>query len=95
MFLPEFLVVNLILSDGDKSKFERKALFNPNWKYVGINSGMIEPNKVCTIINFLEDFYFINEMIPFEIQNKFKDKKTIYNSKIIPNKKLKKKIIKI
>ena len=36
---PEFIVLNLILGDGDYSKLGRKIIFNPNIKYIGIGKG--------------------------------------------------------
>lgn len=86
MFDPEFIVINLILCDGDKEKFERKTIFSPNLKFIGIISGILSPNKICTIINSSEDIYEINELVPPEIQNEFKSKKALYNSKNIPSK---------
>ena len=87
MFDPEFIVINLILGDGDRSKFERKLIFNPNLQYIGICSGILPPNKVCTIISFCEEFFGINENIPEEVKNKYKSKKNNYNSKTIKSKK--------
>ena len=86
----EFLVINMILGDGDKSKFERKVIFNPNLKYIGIISGIVPPNKFCIIINSCEDFYEIDENIPLEIKSKFKTKKNLYDSKVAISKKSKK-----
>ena len=83
----EFLVINLILCDGDKSKFERKVIFNPNLKYIGIISGIIPPNKYCIIINCCEDFYENDKNIPIEMKNKFKTQKNIYNTKTVISKK--------
>jgi hypothetical protein len=87
LFDPEFIVINLILGDGDRNKFERKVIFNPNLQYIGISSGILPPNKVCTIINCCEEFFGINENIPKEIQNKYKSKKNNYNSQTIKSKK--------
>ena len=86
----EFLVINMILGDGDKSKFERKVIFNPNLKYIGIISGIVPPYKFCIIINSCEDFYEKDEAIPVEIKNKFQKKKNLYNTKVIISKKSKK-----
>ena len=85
---PEFLVINLILSDEDKSKLTRKVIFNPNLKYIGLSTGVFPPSKICSIINFCEEFY--NEENPNPNpnidQNKIKEKKNIYNSKTVPSK---------
>ena len=84
IFDPEFLVINLILCDGDKSNYSRKIIFNPNLKYIGLISGILPPYKVCSIINCCEDFY---ESIQDVEQSKIKNKKKVYNSKILPSKK--------
>ena len=84
IFDPEFLVINLILSDGDKSNFSRKIIFDPNLKNIGIISGILPPYKICSIINCCEDFYEINQDVE---QSKIKTKKKIFNSKILTSKK--------
>lgn len=86
MFDPEFIVINLILCDGDRDKFGRKIIFNPNLQFIGIISGFLSPKKICIIINCSEDIFEINEQVPQEIQNKFKARKALYNSKNIPSK---------
>jgi len=87
MFDPEFIVINLILSDGDKNKFGRNVIFNPNIKYFGIGSTILPPNKVLVVIDFCEEFEIDAENIPIEIQNKFKTKQNSYNSEEILSKK--------
>ena len=88
IFDPEFIVINLILSDGDKNKFGRNVIFNPNIKYFGIASTILPPNKVLVVIDFCEEFEFDGENIPINIQNKFKTKQNSYNSNEIPSKKV-------
>lgn len=87
MFDPEFIVINLILSDGDKNKFGRNVIFNPNIKYFGIASTILPPNKVLVVIDFCEEFYFDGDNIPINIQNKFKEKQNSYISNELPSKK--------
>ena len=89
MFDPEFIVINLILSDGTQDKFERNVIFNPNIKYIGIISGILPPSNVCVIINCCEDFYSYNEKVPEEVLNKYKIKKTSFNTKKIVNRRCK------
>ena len=84
IFDPEFLIINLILSDGDKSLFARKVIFNSNMKYIGIISGILPPNKICIIIDFSEEFHENSDEID---ENKFKGKKNIFNSKVMTSKK--------
>lgn len=89
MFDPEFIVINLILSDGDKKKFERNVIFNPKIKYIGIISGFLNPTKICTIINCSEELLYIDEPVTQEIEKEFKTRKALYNSKDIPTKRAK------
>ena len=85
MFDPEFIVINFILGDGDKNKFERNIIFNPKVKYVGIASGILSSEKICTIINFCEEFYDLNETIPENIEKKYSKQIPSFNTKTINN----------
>ena len=85
MFDPEFIVINFILGDGDKNKFERNVIFNPKVKYIGIASGILSSGKICTIINCCEEFYEINDKIPTEIENKYNKTIPSFNTKTINN----------
>jgi hypothetical protein len=85
MFDPEFIVINFILGDGDKNKFERNVIFNPKMKYIGIASGILSSEKICTIINFCEEFYDLNEKIPSNIERKYNKKVPSFNTKTINN----------
>ena len=85
MFDPEFIVINFVLGDGDKNKFERNVIFNPKVKYIGIASGILSSCKICTIINFCEDFYEKNDKIPTEIEKKYNKKTPSFNTKTINN----------
>ena len=88
MFDPEFIVINLILSDGDKTKYGRNVIYNPNIKYFGIASNILPPNIVLVVMDFCEEFELSGEIIPINIQNKFKTKQNSYDSKELPSKKL-------
>jgi len=85
MFDPEFIVINFILCDGDDRKYERNVIFNPRIKYLGIASSILPSEKICTVINFCEEFYEKYETIPLEIQMKYKRGATKYNTKTIRN----------
>ena len=85
MFDPEFIVINFILGDGDKNKFERNIIFNPKVKYIGIASGILSSEKICTIINFCEEFYDLNEKIPSNIEKKYSKQTPSFNTKTINN----------
>ena len=99
MFDPEFIVINFILCDGDTHKYERNVIFSPKIKYMGIASSILPSDKICTVINFCEDFYDKYQNIPLEVQMKYKknvpqyNTKTIKNQQIQPKEEIKDKII--
>ena len=74
MFDPEFIVINFILGDDDDNKIDRSIIFNPNLKTVGIASGILPSDKVCTVIDFAEDYFSPDETISFDIQLKYKNR---------------------
>ena len=83
MFDPEFIVINFILCDGDEQKYERNVIFNSKIKFLGIASSILPSDKICTVINFCEEFYDKYESIPLEVQMKFKRSLPKYNTKTI------------
>ena len=89
MFDPEFIVINFILCDGDNQKYERKVIFNPNIKFLGIAASILPSDKICTVINFCEEFYEKYESIPLDVQMKYKKSSPQYTTKTVksyPNK---------
>ncbi len=85
MFDPEFIVINFVLGDGDKNKFERNVIFNPKVKHIGIASGILSSEKICTIINCCEEFFETYDKIPADIIDKYKKKPPSFNTKTINN----------
>ena len=81
---PEFIILNLILSDDDLSKLGRKIIFNPNIKYIGMNAnfGDKDNNNNFFIIIFSEDFCE-NSKNDETLINKYKNKNPYYISKTI------------
>ena len=81
---PEFIVLNLILGDGDYSKLGRKIIFNPNIKYIGIDAhfGNELYNDKFHILIFSEDFFELSKKDE-NIINKYKNKNPNYTSKSI------------
>ena len=61
---PEWVVINFILGDGDESRKDRKNIFNPLLKYIGITSGILPSTKKCTIINFVKYYFKPGQEIP-------------------------------
>ena len=92
MFDPEFIVINFILCDGDFQKYERNVIFNPKIKCLGIASSILPSEKICTVINFCEEFYDKYEGIPLDVQmkdneennNKYNDK-DLYEDRNVEN----------
>ena len=74
MFDPEFIVINFILGDDDDNKIDRNIIFNPKLKTVGIASGILPSDKVCTVIDFAEDYFEPDETISLDIQLKYKNR---------------------
>ena len=74
MFDPEFIVINFILGDDDDNKIDRSIIFNPKLKTVGIASGILPSDKVCTVIDFAEDYFAPDEPISLDIQLKYKNR---------------------
>ena len=72
---PEFIVLNLIIGDGDYSKLGRKIIFNPNIKYVGINAHFGDDlfNDKFHILIFSEEFCETSKKDE-NIINKYKNK---------------------
>lgn len=68
---PEVIVMYFILGDGDDLRRDRKIIFNPLLKYVGISSGTLPSENNCTIINFVQYFYKPGEEIPENMLNRY------------------------
>ena len=81
---PEFILLNLILSDGDYNKLGRKIIFNPNIKYIGIDAHFGDDlyNDKFHILIFSEDFCQTSKKDE-NIINKYKNKIPNYTSKSI------------
>ena len=57
--IPENIVMNMIIDDGDENRYQRKNLFYPHFKYVGIAVG---PHKDFTFCSVIEYAYNIREI---------------------------------
>ena len=83
MFDPEFIVINFILGDDDDNKIDRNIIFNPKLKTVGIASGILPSDKVCTVIDFAEDYFEPDETISLDVQLKYRNRQSerIYDTR--------------
>ena len=50
--IPENIIMNMINDDGDKNRYQRKNLFYPDFKYVGIGVGPHRDYGICVVIEF-------------------------------------------
>ncbi len=85
MFDPEFIVLNFVLSDGDKTKYERNVIFNEKIKKIGIASSILPSERICTIINCCEEFFETGGNIPNNILKKFEKIRPSFNTKTVNN----------
>ena len=68
--IPENIVMNMIIDDGDENRYQRKNLFYPHFKYVGIGIGPHKEFGFCTVIEYAynireigTDYLDVNEFI--------------------------------
>ena len=50
--IPENIVMNMIIDDGDENRYQRMNLFYPHFKYVGISIGPHKELGFCTVIEY-------------------------------------------
>ena len=50
--VPENIVMNMIIDDGDENRYQRQNLFYPHFKYVGISVGPHRDFGYCTVIEY-------------------------------------------
>ena len=68
--IPENIVMNMIIDDGDENRYQRKNLFYPHFKYCGIGIGPHKEFGFCTVIEYAynireigTDYLDVNEFI--------------------------------
>ena len=50
--IPENIIMNLIIDDGDENRYQRQNLFFPEFKYVGIGVGPHRDYGICVVIEY-------------------------------------------
>ena len=50
--IPENIVMNMIIDDGDENRYQRLNLFYPEFKYVGVAVGPHKEFEFCTVIEY-------------------------------------------
>ena len=50
--IPENIIMNMIIDDGDENRYQRMNLFYPHFKYVGISIGPHKELGFCTVIEY-------------------------------------------
>jgi len=53
---PEFVVISLVVGDGDKSRAYRDALLSENLNKIGVAQGDHKDFKICSVITVCNDF---------------------------------------
>jgi len=92
---PENIIMNMIIDDGDENRYQRKNLFYPDFKYVGIAVGPHRDYGYCVVIEYalnirekgtqhinVDNFIKDNVKIKLEDEN---NKEEENNKKIINN----------
>lgn len=75
--LPELVVMNFIICDGDIERKEREIIFNPQLAFIGVCSGLMPSEKVSTVMCFCNHYFSNGDPIPeniyLEYQGSFND----------------------
>ena len=50
--IPENIIMNMIIDDGDENRYQRQNLFFPDFKYVGIGVGPHRDYGICVVIEY-------------------------------------------
>ncbi len=68
--IPENIIMNMVIDDGDENRYQRQNLFYPHFKYVGIGIGPHKEFGFCTVIEYAynireigTDYLDVNEFI--------------------------------
>ena len=84
--LPENILLNLLIDDGVKDRYQRYNLFNNNFKYIGIGVGPHREYGICVVIGYAmnvrplgSDPKNMSEFIQEYIKNTMDNKKKINN----------------
>lgn len=70
-FDPEFVVVSLILCDGDSSRKEREILFAETSNFASVYSGLLPSDIIFTVVNLAEQYFEKGAIIPEFIVEKY------------------------
>jgi hypothetical protein len=68
---PFQIVLNIILSDGDFTRKERRMIFSKNIRYIGVSCGELPSGRINYGIYLAEFYYEKNEFIPNSVIQKF------------------------
>ena len=58
---PENIIINLIVCDGVKERFQRKNLFHPDLHFIGIGVGPHKDYGICTVIGYTKGLRALGE----------------------------------
>jgi uncharacterized protein YkwD len=69
----ENIIINMIINDGSKERYQRNNLFNPKFIYGGVACGYHKTFKICTVCVYAEGLYEIGEEPPDNVINSMKN----------------------
>jgi hypothetical protein len=58
---PEFVVIDLLVADGDSTRKSRESIINPKFKLIGVSTGSHSIYHNCTVVMYARKFYNLNE----------------------------------
>jgi len=59
--IPELVVINLLVDDGDKNRGNRANIINSKYKLIGVSTGSHSVYNNCTVLMYARHFYNLNE----------------------------------
>jgi hypothetical protein len=60
--LPELVVINLLVDDGDENRPNRNNITDPKYKLIGLSTGTHQIYHNCTVLMFARHFYLVDEV---------------------------------
>jgi hypothetical protein len=70
-FDPEYVVISLIICDGDRSRKERQIIFADTSNYASVYSGLLPSDIIFTVVNLAEQYFEQGAIIPEFIVEKY------------------------
>ena len=96
--IPENIIMNMLIDDGDENRYQRMNLFFPDFKYMGVAVGPHRDYEICVVIEYAYNIRekgtqyinvdnLIRKLVKLKTENKNGNKEYEYNSIYEDNKK--------